>query len=262
MWGSVLGLALLAALHPFRLAIILLMVSRPRPVQNLLAYWAGTMAVSVPYMFGPLMLLHVTPMLKSFSDGLAASPTVRHIQIGLGLLALSIAALVTVRSLMRQRQPAQVLTPSGTTSTPVPDSNTPSAMSSLRDAQVAATEDRSAIRRLVDRAKNAWEDGSLWVAFVIGVGAVPPIDGVFFLLAVAVTSGAAIGTQVVAATVFVLGTLSVVEIMLVSYLAMPVKAEALLRLLHKWALAHRRHVLVAMIAAGGISMVAHGVGGI
>ena len=45
MWGSVLGLALIAALHPFRLAIILLMVSRPRPVQNLLAYWVGSLAV-------------------------------------------------------------------------------------------------------------------------------------------------------------------------------------------------------------------------
>lgn len=261
MWSTVLVLSLLAGLDPIRLGWTLLVLSRPRPMQNLLAYWAGTMVVSVPYMFGPLLLLHVTPMSRSFSDGLAASPTVRHIQIGLGLLALSIAALVTVRSRMRQRQRAQVLTPS-TTSTAAPDSNTASAMSSLREAQDAATEDRSAIRRLVDRAKNAWEDGSLWVAFVIGVGAVPPIDGVFFLLAVAVTSGAPIGTQVLAATVFVLGTLSVVEILLASYLAMPAKAEALLRMLHKWALAHRRHVLVAMIAVGGVSMVAHGVGSI
>jgi hypothetical protein len=41
MWGSVLVLALLAALNPVRLGLALLVISRPRPVQNLLAYWVG-----------------------------------------------------------------------------------------------------------------------------------------------------------------------------------------------------------------------------
>ena len=37
MWGSVGVLALLAALDPVRLGLTLLVISRPRPVQNLLA---------------------------------------------------------------------------------------------------------------------------------------------------------------------------------------------------------------------------------
>ncbi len=265
MWSTVLALALMAGLDPIRLGITLLVVSRPRPMQNLLAYWAGTVMVSVPYMLGPLMVLH-TPMFASFTQAFATpggvgDSTNRHFQLGSGVLMLSIAALIAVRSLTRRRERAQLPAPGGTTSTLVLDSNTPTATSPLPSrAQDAATEAGSAFRRLIGRAYNAWESGSLWVALVIGIAAVPPIDGVLFILAIAVTSGAAIGTQVSAAIVFVVGTLAVVEVMLVTYLAMPAKTLAVVRLLHDWALAHRRQVLVAMFAVSGVSLVAHGMG--
>jgi len=128
-------------------------------------------------------------MFRSFAQDLASpatSSTVRHIQIGMGVLALSIAALMTVRSLTRPRQRAQLPTPGGNTSTLVLDSNTPTAISRLLGrAQDAPTEGGSAIRRLLGRAHNAWENGSLWVAFVIGFGlGGPPLDGLPFLLAI------------------------------------------------------------------------------
>ena len=128
------------------------------------------------------------------------------------------------------------------------DSNTPTAISRLLGrAQDAATEGGSAIRRLLGRAHDAWENGSLWVAFVIGLGfGGPPPDVVLVLLAIIVTSGAAIGTQFSAAIAFVVGMLAVVEIVLVSYLAMPAKTQAVLRLLHDWAWAHRPQILVAI----------------
>jgi Sap-like sulfolipid-1-addressing protein len=166
VWGSVLGLAFLVAINPVLLAVILLMVSRPRPVQNLLAYWVGGLIVNGAYVLGPLMVLHLTPTFASFAQGLAApatsgSSTVRHIQFGMGVLALSIAALMTVRFLARQRAHLSAL---------VPDSNTPTAISPLGLAQNAATEGGSAIRRLLGRLQNAWDNGSLWVAFVFGLG--------------------------------------------------------------------------------------------
>jgi Sap, sulfolipid-1-addressing protein len=40
MWGAVLVLGLLEGLNPLRLGLTLLVLSRPRPVQNLLAYGA------------------------------------------------------------------------------------------------------------------------------------------------------------------------------------------------------------------------------
>ena len=73
-------------------------------------------------------------------------------------------------------------------------------------------------------------------------------------------SGAAIGTQVSAAIAFVVGMLAVVEITLVSDLATPAKTQAVPRLLHDWARAHRRQVLVAIFAVVGVTLVANGMG--
>jgi hypothetical protein len=266
MWSSVLVLGLLEALNPLRLGITLLMVSRPRPVPNLLAYGVGSLTACIATLVVPLTLLHGTPMFRSFTQDLgtpATSSTVRHIQIGMGVLALSIAALITVRSLMRARQRAHLPTPGGNTSTLVLDSNTPPAISRLLGRmQDAPTEGGSAIRRLLGRVHNAWKNGSLWVAFVIGIGfAGAPPDVVLFVLAIIVPSGATIGTQLSAVIVFVVGMIAVVEITLVSYLAMPAKTQAVLRLLHDWAWAHRRTILVAMCTVGGVSLVARGMGG-
>ena len=53
MPGSLL-LTLLVAIDPVRLGATLLMISRPRPLQNMLVYWIGAMTVGVTYMLGPL----------------------------------------------------------------------------------------------------------------------------------------------------------------------------------------------------------------
>jgi hypothetical protein len=122
--------ALLIALNPVRIGVILLMISRPRPVQNLIAFWLGNLIVGIPAVLVPLMVLHVTPMFRSFVQGLASAATVatvRHIQIGMGVLALSIAALMTVRSLTRPRQRAPLPIPGSNTSTLVLDPNAPTA---------------------------------------------------------------------------------------------------------------------------------------
>jgi hypothetical protein len=259
MWGSVLVLALLMGLSPVRLGLVLLVISRQRPVQNLLAYWVGGLMVGVSYMLVPLMVLHVTPWFRSFAHDLStpatgASSTVRHIQIGMGVFVLLVAALMTVRFSARQR--AHLPTPGGNTSTLAPISRL------LSRAQDAPTEGRSAIRRLLDRARNAWENGSLWVAVVIGVFSGPLPEEVLIVLAIIVASGAAIGTQVSAVIAFVVGMLAVVEIILVSYLATPAKTQAIVQLVHDWALAHRRQVLVAMCAVVGVALVANGMSGV
>jgi Sap, sulfolipid-1-addressing protein len=49
---------------------------------------------------------------------------------------------------------------------------------------------------------------------------------------------------------------------LLSNLVAPAKTEALLRLLHDWARAYRRQILVAMLTLVGLALVAQGMGGI
>ena len=170
----------------------------------------------------------------------ATSSTARHIQIGMGALALSIAALMTVLFFFSARRRAR-----GNTATLASNSSTP-----------------TAIRRLLGRAHNAWEDGSLWVALVLGLASGTQADGVLYVLAIVVPSGATFGTQVSAAIAFVIGMLAVIEIMLASYLATPAKTQAVVGLLRNWAGAHHRKVLVAIFAVLGVSLVAKGMGGL
>ncbi|BBY06273.1 GAP family protein [Mycobacterium noviomagense] len=267
MWSTLLALTLLAALNPVRLGVTLLVISRPRPVQNLLAYWVGCLIPSVPYVLVPLMLLHVTPMLKSFAEDLskpttAVGSTVRHIQIGVGVFSLAVAAVLIVRFLVRPR--AQLPTSGGDTSTMVLESDQPSAVARLlgraRDTQ---TEGGSAIRRLLRRVHKSWESGSLWLAFVIGIGFGPPApEEVLYVLAIVVAAGVGTGTQVSAAIVFVVGMLAAVEIALASYLVIPAKTQALVQRLHDWARTHRRKILVAMCIVAGVSLVANGMGSV
>jgi len=86
----------------------------------------------------------------------------------------------------------------------------------------------SAIRRLLRRVRNAWENGSVWVAFVIGLAMGPQLQGIVFVLAIIMAAGTAFGIQISAAIVFVFAILAVEEIILVSNLATPAKTQAFL----------------------------------
>ncbi|KUH80884.1 MULTISPECIES: GAP family protein [unclassified Mycobacterium] len=263
MWGPVLVMTLGAALNPVRLGLILLVISRPRPVQNLFAFWVGCLTGCVWAAALAIALLHATPV-KSFADDLATSSIVPHIQVGIGVLALFIAALLAARSLTRRRRQARLPAASSNTSTAAAGSNTTLPISRLLSrVQTAPIDRESVIRRLLRRAHNAWENGSLWIAFVVGFffGGPEP-DVLVFLIAIIVASGAAIGTKVSAAIVFVIGLLAVAEITLVCYLLAPAKTQTMVQRLHDWSLAHRRKILIALFTAGGITLVGTGMGSI
>lgn len=248
----------LSALNPVRLALTLLVVSRPRPVQNVVAFWLGCLAGSIPGVVVPLTLVHVTGMSGSVPKGGEANSTVQHIQVGAGVFALTIAAVMAVRSLKRRRERAR-LAASGDTSTLVSDSNAIERL--LGRGSDDPTQGESVLRRLILRAQSAWEDGSLWIAFVIGlVCGGPQPDVSLFVVAIIVASGAAIGTQIAAAAVFVVGTMGIIEIILVSYLIAPQKTLAVLRRIHDWSSAHRQQILVAIFTVIGVALLANGLG--
>lgn len=254
MWAFVLGMALLWAINPVLLGLVLLLISRPRPLQNLLVCWVGCLIANVPVLLVPLLMLHVMPGFRSVAHDLAtAGPnsTTAHIQLVMGVLALSMSALIAVRSRARQREAVP---------TPVGSSNTPTAipLPQSRD-QEGSTERRPALRRLVGYANDAWESGALWVALVVGLTFVPAGPVMVLLVdTTIVASGASIGTQVIAAIAFVVGMFAVFEFTLVSYLLTPAKTKAVLEPLHEWALAHRLQVLAAIFAVVGLWLVARG----
>ncbi|OMB97780.1 gap protein [Mycobacterium sp. NS-7484] len=263
MWGSVLALGILVGLDPMRLGITLLVISRPRPVQNLLAFGAGCATACIPTLIGPLMLLHLTPAFKSTAESWARSSTGGYIQIGMGSVALVTATLLTVHFWVRQR--AKVSAAEGSTSTTlVVDSETVTPVARLlARARDEPADGESLFRRILRRAHQAWESGSSWVSFVIGLSfAGAPPDVALFLLAIVVVSGAAVGTQISATIAFIIGMLVVVEIVLVSYLAAPAKTEVVVHRLHDWAWAHHRKILVAMCVLAGCMLIAKGLNSI
>lgn len=260
MWSTVLVLGLFVGLNPMRLGLALLVISRPRPVQNLLAYGAGSLAACMFAVTTWLTLLHVIPVFRSFMDNLSEASSFRHVQIGLGVLALSIAAVMAIRSLARRRQRAHLPTP-GDRSTLALDSYLPPGMSRLLGrAQDAPAAGESRIRRLGRRFHDAWENGSLWVAFGIGFGLAGIEPDALLILTIFLASGVTLAEQVIAALLFIVGILIAVEITLVSYLVTPAKTQATLERLHDWALAHRRKIIITMCAVGGVALVSRGMG--
>jgi hypothetical protein len=217
-----------------------------------------------------LLVLRSIPTFSSFvhdraNPAASASATVRHVEIFVGVLVLSIAAALLVRLVARQR--AQLPARDANVSTLATDSDASTPISRLlgkdrgEDAAAEAGSG-SALRRLLGRAQNAWESGSLWVALVIGFWAGPNPSLALFALTTILASGATIGTQIGAAIVFILETLAVVEVALVSNLVTPTKTQALLRTLHDRARAYRQQILVAMFTLVGLALVAQGAGGL
>jgi hypothetical protein len=260
MWGTVLMLTVVAAVEPVRLGVTLLLISRPRPMVTLLAYWVGCLVASFPAVLVPLTVLHFAPMFRAFTQNLAtavaaatSSSTGRHVQLGMGVLALTMAALVAVRYAAHPR--AQLAMTDGNPSTLVLQPSNPRTGNPmfwlLGRAGDASHQEGSAIWRLLGRAHNAWEGGSSWVAFLIGWASGPPPLELLFLVTAIVASGAAISTQVTAAVAFVIGMLAVVEIMLLSYLATPAKTEAVMQRLHDRVRANRRWLSVAIFTGLG-----------
>lgn len=266
MWGPLLLLALLFTVNPVRLGIILLVLSRPRPMQNLLVYWIGILVVGLAYLLIPLVVLHSTPtsaaLARSFGQP-TESPTVQRIVIATGVLLLLIAVVLVTRSF--ERTPSRAAhtrdaSHDADTSGGKFDLATLPAISRLvRPAQDTVPERNSWVQRTLANAREAWQNGSPWISLIIGL-MVLPADGVVFALALIVASGAGMAMQISAAIVFLIVALSVEEVILVSNLVAPEKTEVALRRLHELALAHHRKFMAAILALVGVSLIIRAAG--
>jgi Sap, sulfolipid-1-addressing protein len=239
--GTVLVLALMMATDPVRLGVTLLLISRPRPILNLLAYWLGAMLVGVTAAVVVLtMMRDFAPTLLQNLSSLAATPVVRHAQIAFGLLALVLAPMITAGLPARQRLRV-----------PVSVGGDPSALLPQPSAPTG-------ISQLLGRARGVLAGESLWVALAAGIGTGPaPLEYLVALTAI-LAMGGAIGTQISAAVVFNVVMLAVCELTLVSYLATPTRTLAIIDQLNSWVRTHRRRILSLMVGVAGVCLVVTG----
>lgn len=236
---TALAMALIAATNPVRLGVALLLISRRRPMLNLLTYWLGAVASAITAGLCVLTVVHhFAPTLMQSMSAQAASSGARRIQIVIGLVVLAVTALVAVGfSVRRPRVPtARGDPPALRTSTP------------------------TAFARLRSRAQGVLRGDYLSVAFVVGLGSGFPAVEYPVALAAIAASGRSIGVQIGAAIIFIVVMLLVVEIPLVSYSATPAQTQAVMLRLHDWVRPRRWRILATVVAAEAVLMVATGLG--
>jgi hypothetical protein len=246
MWGMVLMFALGACLDPMRMGIALLLISRPRPVLTLLAFWLGGMATGIGVALAMLWLLRdAASTVSQHVASVANSAIVAPLQIAGGVIALLIGAKLATTLWARRRAPAPapVLVPVGAAPAPMPEPTAPNAFS-----------------RVSSRVRDSLEGGNPWVSFVVGLGsATPPVETVIVFTAI-LASGAAVGTQFSAAMVYTIVTLAVIEIPLLTYLVRPAKTQAVMLRLQTGIRERRTHIIAGFLGVMGVALVATGLG--
>ncbi|MDT5288502.1 MAG: hypothetical protein QOF88_3391, partial [Mycobacterium sp.] len=180
MWITLLLMAVAVSLEPFRIAMTVLMINRPRPLLQLLAFLAGGFAMGIAV--GVVVLFLLRPALGSTHF------TLPRVQVVVGAVLLGYASVVAASALKGRRD----------------------------DESAGRVERRSG--PLAMRTRRLLNDRSLWTAGVAGLGiALPSID-YLAVLALIVASGAAASTQVGALLLFNVVAFGFVELPLVSYL--------------------------------------------
>lgn len=259
---DVLLMTLLVVLNPFLLAIILLIVSRPRPVQNLFAYWVGCMITNLPIFLVPLVALHVIPSFANFAHDLATpapGATLKPIQLGAGLIMLVVAGLVAVRHRKQQRREILVPVAVGGDSA-VLLLERPEAPPSVPPRPSRFDDLLGRAKAVLERGKAEWESGNLWLSVLFGMGCVPSLTMVLLVDSLIVGSGASIGMQMIVAIIFVLTMFIVLEAVLLSNVFAPGTTQAMLRPLHAWSAAHANQIVYTLLTVVGVWNLIVGVG--
>jgi Sap, sulfolipid-1-addressing protein len=236
MWSTVLVLSLIVAMDPVRIGITALLISRPRPMLNLFAFWLGGMAAGTSVAVITLIVLRDFSLSAMRDIASAASdPAVAQIQVALGMLALLAAA----RTWARLRTPVSVT--GGGAAVAAPPS-TPT----------------SGSRALSIRGR--LESGSRPMVFIAGLLlAIPPVEYVAVMIAI-LTSTASAASQLSAALMFTVLAFTVVELPLVGYVAMPAKTLAVVHRLNDW-ISPRRHAIPAIVVSAiGVLLIATSIG--
>ncbi|BBZ52918.1 GAP family protein [Mycobacterium heidelbergense] len=251
MWTAVLYIGLVMATDPIRIGLALVLVTRRRPMLNLFAFWLGGV-VSGVFLATAVLVLGRDVALPVIRAGVSMLSEVRssivilaggRLQITLGVLALLSVLVISARQRAREKTPVGVGVPVGGVS-----------------GAALQPERPGLIARMGARTQNMLTCGGfVWPAFVVGLAtSAPPIESVT-ALTIIMASGANIGAQFSAFLVFILLVLTVIEIPLVGYLAMPQKTEAVMLQLKNWMQAYGRKLTQYTLGVMGVIGVVQGV---
>jgi hypothetical protein len=233
-------MAIAVTTEPVRIGLTVLMLNRPRPMLQLLAFLCGGFVMGMVLGLVVLFILRNTPLS-------ATNFTVPKVQLLIGLLALLVAAMLVTNV------PARLFTHELRPGTAVGEDVY---------SELVKPRPLRAAEKLSTYAQHLLCGSSLWVAGMSGLGiALPSID-YMAALAVILASGATPAAQAGALLIFNVVAFTLVEIPLLSYLAAPDKTRVVMAALNDWIRSRRRRDVAALLAVGGCCMVALGISGI
>ncbi|QLL05723.1 GAP family protein [Mycobacterium vicinigordonae] len=230
MWVPILVMAVAVSLEPFRIAMTVLMLNRPRPVLQLLAFLSGGFAMGVTVGLSVIFILRR----RLVASGQLTGP---RVQVLIGGLALFVAAVLAITVVVDRIRGGA-------------------------GARSAGIERATAVQRLPVRFRQLLTGPSLWVAAVAGLGIALPSVDYLAALAVILTSGAAVITQVAALLLFNVTAFAMVEISFVACLLAPDATRRVMTALNSWVGSRRRIEVAALLTAVGCVLLAVGFAGL
>jgi hypothetical protein len=216
MLFTILVMATAVSLEPFRIGMTVLMLNRPRPLLQLLAFLCGGFAMGMTVGVAVLFVFRRILLGSTYF-------TLPRVQILIGTLALFAAAVLAAKvwaDRLRRRDAAHI-----------PPDDGPG-------KRVAWT------RRLL-------QGDSLWIAGMAGLGIALPSVDYLAALAVVLASGAAVMTQLGALLMFNVVAFAFVEVPLVASLIAPEATRASMITLQDWIRSRRRVEVATLLAVVG-----------
>lgn len=220
-------MATAVSLEPFRIGMTVLMLNRPRPRLQLLAFLGGGFAMGITVGATVLFVLRRILLGSTYF-------TLPRVQILIGVVALVAAAAVAAKVAADRFSGRDTAPPSG----------------------------NGGAGRLTTWARRLLDGRSLWVAAVAGLGIALPSVDYLAALAVILASGAAVTTQVGALLMFNAIAFALVEIPLITYLIAPEATRASMTALQDWMRSRRRVEVACLLAGVGGVLLAVGVAGL
>lgn len=245
MWTTVLILALALNLEPNRLAIIGLLLIRPHPIRQLTAFLITSFLTAGSAGLLILSFIHR----GGFLNGESSSAKV---QIGVGTVALVVAAILASNVSFRRRDKADSNPGPDPVAAPIGDPPPDWA----QHAGMARVERVTA--NLPGWAAKLVQGSSPGLAIVLGIGnALPSVDYIALLLLIA-SSGMSSNLQVAALFTFLAVANTVLLVPIVSYVVAKERTIRFLEGLRTWVLARRRRDYAALVGIAGFVLVAVG----
>ncbi len=218
-------LAIASGISPAILAVVIVVLQRPRPRRLLAAYLFGGMLTSIAV---GIAIVSSLSGLSAFSESSPAADPIVNFTVG--ALALLVAYVLATD----------------------------------RDARLEERRrERKAARPARDPwSERVLSRGTAPIAFAVGV--ILNLPGAFYLVALKdiAVSGHSFGRQVFAIVVFNLIMFVLAEVPLLGYSFAPEKTQEKVEALNGWMASHARQIVIAVATAIGLYLVARGLLGV